>query len=119
MSVLERTREFGIVLALGLQPGRIGALILLEAITMGVVGFALGIALGAGVNTYFAFTGFSYPGMEEMSARFNMPGEIYPAFSPLALVLGPAVVFIATMLAALYPALRVHRLNPVQAMHAV
>jgi len=118
MSVLERTREFGIVLALGLQPGRIGMLILLEAVIMGVIGFALGIALGASVNTYLSFTGFSYPGMEEMGARFNLPSEFYPKLSLLSLVLGPAAVLLATLVAAIYPALRIRRLRPVEAMQA-
>ena len=119
MSVLERTREFGIVLALGLQPGRIGTLILLEALIMGVIGFFGGIAAGASVNTYFSITGFSYPGMDEMAARFNMPSEIFPDLSVLSLVLGPTVVLLSTLLAAFYPALRVRRLQPVEAMQAI
>ena len=43
MSVLERTHEFGIVMALGLTPGRLGRLVLLETAIMGMMGFAIGV----------------------------------------------------------------------------
>ncbi|MBT8098985.1 MAG: ABC transporter permease, partial [Gammaproteobacteria bacterium] len=47
MSVLERTREFGIVMALGLKPGRLGRLVILETMMMGLLGAVLGAAAGA------------------------------------------------------------------------
>jgi len=47
MSVLERTREFGIVMALGLTPGRLGRLVMLETFLMSAMGFLGGILLGA------------------------------------------------------------------------
>ena len=52
-------------------------------------------------------------------ARYNIDGRIYPQVSALSLFAGPAVVFIGGMLAAIYPALRLHTLQPVAAMRAV
>ncbi|MDX1499484.1 MAG: FtsX-like permease family protein [Woeseiaceae bacterium] len=118
MSVLERTREFGIVLALGLRPGRLGRLVLLETALMGLLGLVIGAFLGALVVLYFNAAGFSYPGMEEMAAKFNLPASIYPSVSLLPIVAGPSVVFVFTILAALYPAQRLYRLQPVDAMRA-
>jgi len=118
MSVLERTHEFGITMALGIAPGRLGRLVFLEAAMMGLVGAVLG-ALGGGlITTWFGFTGFSYPGMEEMAANFNLPSRFYPQATLLTLFLGPAIVFAGSMLAAIYPALRLQRLHPVEAMRA-
>jgi ABC-type antimicrobial peptide transport system permease subunit len=116
MSVLERTREFGIVMALGLTPGRLGRLVLLETAIMGSIGLIFGALLGGIVTWWFSVNGFSYPGMEEMAAKFNLPARFYPQVTPLSLFVGPAVVFVFTLLAAVYPALRLNRLHPVEAM---
>ena len=116
MSVLERTHEFGITMALGIAPGRLGRLVFLETAFMGLVGLFLG-ALGGGIITeWFGYTGFSYPGMQEMAANFNLPSRFYPQTTPLTLFLGPTFVFAGGMLAAIYPALRLHWLHPVEAM---
>ncbi len=118
MSVLERTREFGIVMSLGLTPGRLGRLVLLETALMGFLGLVLGAAIGGLVTSWFTANGFSYPGMEQMAANFNLPARFYPQVTAISLLSGPSVVFLFTLLAALYPALRLHRLHPVEAMRA-
>ena len=119
MSVLERTREFGIIMALGLKPGRLGRLVLLETALMAGLGLVLGVLLGGLLTLWVGQVGFAYPGMEEMAGKFNLPGRMYPQLNGLTLLLGPTVVFIACMLAALYPAARLHFMQPVQAMRAV
>jgi putative ABC transport system permease protein len=118
MSVLERTREFGIVMALGLTPGRLGRLVLLETAIMGLMGLILGALLGALVTWWFSINGFSYPGMEEMGAKFNLPSRFHPQVTAVSVFIGPVVVFIFTIIAAVYPALRLNRLHPVEAMRA-
>ena len=71
------------------------------------------------IALYFGAVGFSYPGMEEAAARFNLPGSMYPKVSVTSLLLGPGVVFAFCLLASIYPALRLFRLRPVEAMRAV
>lgn len=119
MSVLERTREFGVIMALGIKPRRLALLVLLETFLMALVGLLIGMLLGAFVSGYFAQVGFAYPGMDELAAKFNMPPVIYPAFDPLSIMLGPVVVFIFCLFAAIYPALKLYGLRPVDAMRAV
>jgi putative ABC transport system permease protein len=118
MSVLERTREFGIVMSLGLTPGRLGRLVVLETSIMGLMGLVLGVILGGAVIVWLGDYGFSYPGMDEMADRFNMPARIYPQLKLFPLLLGPVIVFAGTLIASVYPALRLNWLNPVQAMRA-
>ena len=118
MSVLERTKEFGIVMSLGLTPGRLGRLVMLETALMGLMGLLLGALLGSLVTTWLSVTGFAYPGMEEMAANFNLPGRMYPKISILTLFGGPAIVLAGTLVSALYPALRLYSLHPVEAMRA-
>jgi ABC-type antimicrobial peptide transport system permease subunit len=119
MSVLERTHEFGIVMSLGLTPGRLGRLVLLETTIMGLMGLLFGALVGGLFTYWFSVNGFAYPGMDELAAKFNLPARFYPQVTTPSLLIGPAVVFIFTVLAALYPALRLHKLHPVEAMRAV
>ena len=118
MSVLERTREFGVMLALGMRPVQLARLIGMETLLMSGLGMALGVALGSVLTWYLSVAGFAYPGMEELGAKFNMPGRMYPEVSLLSLLWGPGVVFLGGLLAAVYPALRLLRLVPVAAMRA-
>ncbi len=116
MSVLERTREFGIVMALGLKPGRLGRLIMLETTLMGLMGVVLGAFFGALLTLWFTSNGLAIPGMEEMAAQFNLPARMYPKINLLTLLAGPCIVFLFTLFAAVYPALRLRRLHIVEAM---
>jgi len=118
MSVLERTKEFGIIMSLGVTPRRLGRLVLLETALMGAVGMLLGMALGAVLILWLSQHGFAYPGMEEMAGKFNLPSRIYPELSAIGLLTGPAIVLLAGVVAAFYPALRLRWMEPVQAMRA-
>jgi ABC-type lipoprotein release transport system permease subunit len=118
MSVLERTREFGVMLALGMRPGQLARLVGMETLLMSLIGLALGVLLGWLLSAYLSEVGFAYPGMDELGARFNMPGRMYPEVSLLSLLWGPSVVMLGAMLAAIYPAARLFKLAPVQAMRA-
>ncbi len=119
MSVLERTREFGIMMALGLRPGRLGWLVALETFLMALLGLTIGVLLGYLLSLYLSYAGFSVSGMEELNQRFNMPARMYPEVSLLSLLWGPSIVFAGAMVAAIYPSLRLLRLQPVTAMRAV
>jgi len=119
MSVLERTREFGVIMALGIKPRRLAYLVVLETFLMASLGLLIGVLLGSMVSAYFAQVGFAYPGMDEMAAKFNMPAVMYPALDPFSLMLGPTVVFIFCLFASIYPALKLYTLRPVEAMRAV
>ena len=119
MSVLERTREFGVMMALGVKPARLGRLVITETAVMSALGLAVGAVLGIGMTWYLSIVGFSYPGMEDMAERFNLPDRMYPSLSFISIMLGPSVVFLFSLLASIYPALRLFFLQPVAAMRAV
>ena len=116
MSVLERTHEFGVVMALGMKPGRLGRLVLLETAMMGAMGFVLGVILGGGLTAWLGIRGYTIPGMEDMASQFNLPSRIYPQATLLSTSIGPGVVFLFSLLASVYPAWRLRRLHPVAAM---
>ena len=118
MSVLERTKEFGIMMAIGCGQWRLGALVTFETALMSALGLVIGVVLGAVLVWYLSHSGISYPGMEEMAAQYNMPDKMYPKVSFFTIMLGPSIVFIFCLLAVIYPALRLHFLQPVKAMRA-
>ena len=118
MSVLERTKEFGIVMSLGVTPKRLGRMVMLETTLMGALGMLLGVLIGGALVLWLNQTGFSYPELEEMAGKFNLPGRIYPQVSAIGLLLGPFVVLASSILASLYPAIRLRWLEPVAAMRA-
>jgi putative ABC transport system permease protein len=119
MSVLERTREFGTMMALGLKPSRLARLVMTETAMMSGLGLAIGVLIGFIITAYLSVVGFSFPGMEEMAIKFNLPDRMYPSVSLLSLMLGPGIVAIGSLLAAIYPALRLYLLLPIEAMRAV
>jgi ABC-type lipoprotein release transport system permease subunit len=118
MSVLERTKEFGIVMSLGVTPRRLGRMVMLETTLMGTLGMFLGVLLGGVLVLWLNQTGFSYPGLEDMAGKFNLPGRIYPQVSAIGLLLGPLVVLASSIAASIYPAIRLRWLEPVAAMRA-
>ena len=116
MAVIERTKEFGVMMAVGLTPGRLTKLLLIESVGMTMVGISAGIVLGSIFTLYFQVHGIDFTGASEMMSQFGISGRMYPKLSLLSAMLGPTIVFAITFLAALYPALRVRRLKPVEAM---
>ncbi len=119
MSVLERTREFGVMTALGVSPGQLGRLVLLETAIMSLLGLGLGCLVGALFTAYLGHTGIALDAMKEAMERYNIEGRLYPQLSLISTFTGPIIVFVGGMLAAIYPALRLHSLQPVAAMRAV
>lgn len=119
MSVLERTREFGIMLALGATPLRIGTLVFIETALLALIGLLIGLGIGVLIAATLSVYGFTYPGLKELMGEYGLPGLIYPKLSATSILLGPAVILVFILLAALYPALRIRKLQPVEAIHAV
>ncbi len=119
MSILERTKEFGMLLALGMNPKSIVSLILLECVLLLCVGIIPGIALGAGILYYFHIYGFSIPGTEEAMKMWNLPSAIHPEITLLNLSLGPSILFLLAVVLIIPFVLRIFKLEPLEAMRAV
>ena len=116
MSIFERTHEFGILMAMGTRPGRLTRLVLTESAGMTIVGVATGMLLGCLVTWYFMHTGVNLSGSDEIARQFGIPGVLYPRLTLLSATAGPLAVFGITLLAAFYPAIKIRRLQPVEAM---
>ena len=116
MAVFERTREFGVMMAVGTTPGRLVRLMLLESSAMTFVGIALGIALGCLITAIFEMHGIDLTGASDILRQYGISGRIYPNLSITTALAGPVLVWIITFLVSLYPALKIQTLTPVEAM---
>jgi ABC-type lipoprotein release transport system permease subunit len=116
MAIFERTREFGVLMAIGTTPRRLTKLLLIESLSMTMIGIVTGIFLGCLITWYFQIHGLEISGTSELLSQFGISGRLYPKLSLLSAAIGPAMVLVITFLAALYPALKVRGLRPVEAM---
>ena len=117
MTIFERTREFGVLLAIGMRPGRILAMLQWEAFFVWLVGAGLGLALATLLMLWLQQVGIPMGGdLASLSERMYMPNRLYPAFTLEALLTAPVVMLLGTQLAALLPALRLRRLVPAVAL---
>jgi putative ABC transport system permease protein len=116
MAVFERTREFGVLLSIGTRPGRLSKILLIESTAMTLIGIVLGIIAGCLITWYFQNHGIVISGTAEVMRQFGLPERMYPRLSFYSISIGPAAVMIITFITALYPALKVRKLKPVEAM---
>lgn len=119
MAILERTREFGVLLAVGTTPTRLTRVLLLESGCMTILGVVAGIIAGSLLTWYFQVHGIVISGASEILRQYGLPERMFPRLSLLSVSIGSALVMIITFLTALYPALKVRRLTPVKALATV
>ena len=119
MAIFERTREFGVMMAIGTSPSRITKLVLFESVCMTLVGILLGILIGSVLTLYFQKHGIYIAGTEDILKQYGIPDRLYPRLSLLSGTAGPFVVFLITVVSAVFPALKIRNLKPVDAMNTV
>lgn len=113
LSVLERVREFGIMMAVGTPFWSVAALVILESVAVGLFGFAAGAALGTLLLLYFNIYGLDFgTSMEDFGFARTVYTPIEPGYYATALI----AVLIATVLAALIPVRVLAKLKPVEAI---
>lgn len=119
MAVLERMRELGMLMAIGMKRLQIFLMIILETVLLGLIGAPLGILVGHLTILYTGKYGIDLSSYSEGMQKFGMQEIIYPTVEiSVYLQLGFAV-FITAVLGALYPAWKAIRLKPVDAIHKV
>jgi putative ABC transport system permease protein len=124
MATFERTRELGMLLALGTGPGRIVRLVVLESLALGVVGALLGTALGGALVAVTHHTGLDLAKLAGGGpAQISFAGlawsmRLYPSLAFADVARAVAAVVATSLLASAWPAARAARLQPAQALRA-
>ena len=116
MTMFERTREFGMLMSIGIQTGTLFRMVLVEAMFLWVLGALVGYALSGALIGTLATVGIGAPGMEDLTQQFFIGDRIYPAFSTLVLVLAPLAIGFGIFVSAVISFLRLYRLQAVEAL---
>lgn len=119
MSLFERVREFGVLMAIGARPGWVMRLLLAESALLGAVGTLFGSCVGAALIAHFGRAGLRLPVGEALSYFLPFPSVIFMRPSWAAHAFACAAVFVTTILAAVPPALRAGGLKPAEALRHV
>lgn len=120
MAVFERTREIGVLGALGLKPSQIMFLFLAEGMLIGVAGAVLGALLGLLINGVLGYYGLDYSQFSNLTEYTALiSGRVYPVLLPLNILKRGLTVALIATLAAFYPARQASRREPAEALHYV
>jgi ABC-type lipoprotein release transport system permease subunit len=120
MAVYERTREIGVLGALGFRPRQISWLFILEGTLIGLVGVGAGILLGLALNGLLRLVGLDFTAFSSLTSYMALINEkVYPGWGMDKLIGRALTVAIIAALAALIPAREAAGKEPAQALHKV
>lgn len=116
MAVLERFKELGMLMAIGMNKVRLFFMIVLETLFLSLAGAPLGILLGWGTLTYFGNYGLNLSAFSSTMKMYGISQIVHLEVSPELYVQVAISVSITAIIASIYPALKAIRLNPVEAI---
>lgn len=121
MATFERTREIGLMRALGMGSGRVVAMVMAESAQLAAVGVGVGLALGLAIVWYWSVFGLDLGVFMGERSSFDISGiavdpVLWPRINVVDLLKTSITVAIITTLAGLWPAIRAARLQPTNAL---
>ena len=119
MAVLERVRELGMLMALGMRRTKVFTMIMVETIYLSTVGGPVGLLVGYLTITYLGQAGIDLTDYSEGLEAIGYESILYPILQPgdyIQIVVG---VILTAFLASLYPAWKAIKLKPIDALHTI
>ena len=118
VSVLERVREFGIMLAIGCSFARVRNQIIIESMLLGLIGLVLGLSIGGWLLWHFSTVGIDFSAYADALQQFGMDPVSKAYFKAQYFASAATGVIAATFFAALWPIRVLKKLNPIQAVNS-
>lgn len=119
MSVLERIREFGVLMSVGMKNSKLFTMIITESFIIGLIGTVLGIGLGLLIQLPLSSTGLNLSMFAESLKSFGVGAIIYPETTVENLTSLIIMIPLIAVIAAIYPAIKAIKLEPVYAIRYV
>jgi len=119
MSVVERVKEFGLMMALGMRPVRIIGLLVTETVILSLIGSLGGLLAGMSAVSFFGHFGIDLTRFLSTFSNLLVGSHVYPRLDWSTIGAFLAVVVVANLATALYPAWRASRLEPIEAMRQI
>ncbi len=119
MSVLERTREFGVLMALGTNASRLVQLVLAESFLIATISVIFGVAVGGWLTWHFSHAGLHLMGAQSESVALggmNLSSVFKTRFYAGDVAAAAALVYVMAMIVGLFPAVRIARMQPTEAL---
>jgi ABC-type antimicrobial peptide transport system permease subunit len=116
MVVLERRKELGMLLAIGMSKTRVFLMIMLETVLLSLSGGVLGIILGGMVSGYFGKTPINLSRWAEGYSQLGYDTIVYTHIESDNYIIITVMVIITGIIAALYPAYKALKYDPAEAL---
>jgi ABC-type lipoprotein release transport system permease subunit len=116
MAILERTRELGMLMAIGMNRKRIFSMIMLETILLTLVGAVGGMLAGWGIVTVLGKTGIHFSGWGEGFEAMGFAARVFPVITPDFFLFTTVLVIVTAIISSVWPARKALKLNPVEAL---
>jgi len=116
MGVLERTREIGMLMAVGMGRARIFGMVVLETVLVVLAAVPVGALLSAVAIGWGARTGINLRTWGETATQFGYDPNVFPSMKPYHAVVILTMVVVISLLSAIYPAIRALKLNAAEAI---
>jgi len=119
MVILERTRELGMLMAIGMTKKRIFIVIMFETILLAIVGAVIGELLSLILIKYFGNVGINLSSFAQGLESVGYSAISYPVLEPFRYFQIAVLVLIVGILASVYPAIKALKLNPAEAIRTL
>jgi len=116
MAILERTKELGMLMAIGMNRRRIFKMIMLETIFLTIVGAITGILLGWIILEILGKTGIHFTGWGEGFEAIGFASKVYPVVTPAFYLFTTIMVITTAIISSVWPARKALKLIPVEAL---